>query len=136
MSHFNIPCHACKGNGKERVFPIQGGSPIPWAVAERAYEAYSKQYGSGQTLERLAERGGFGVGEMDRLYPQWRDEISIIVQQQKRIAELEKQLEQLTTPPSRDVESGEPEASVKCPKCGFTTQPNILGECLYCGGCY
>lgn len=44
---------------------------IPWSVAERAYEKYSARYGRAQSLERLAERGGFGPGEMDDLYPEW-----------------------------------------------------------------
>lgn len=53
----------------ERRFPIQGvetytGKPasIPWEMAEEIYKEYSAQF-SGQTLERMAERGGFGVYE-------------------------------------------------------------------------
>lgn len=66
---------------KEKLFPIQGGSSwkrdrdyrpvehygpsyIPWWLAEEAYEYYSNQYGTGQSLERLAERGGFGREEL------------------------------------------------------------------------
>jgi hypothetical protein len=68
----------------ERTFPIQmvhGGYSsvrIPWSVAERAYAAYLARFYGGradagaQTLERLAERGGFGPGEMDMLAPGWR----------------------------------------------------------------
>lgn len=49
----------------ERMFPIQAqdklpASSIPWWLAEEAYAQYSHHYGTGQTLERLAERGGFG----------------------------------------------------------------------------
>ena len=62
-----------------RPFPIQGGnsyrneegrhirpesSTIPWWLAEIAYEYYSKRYGKEQSLERLAERGGFGREEL------------------------------------------------------------------------
>lgn len=58
-----------------RPFPIQGGefvrgkgqtepSEIPWWLAEIAYEYYSSQYGKSQSLERLAERGGFGRAEL------------------------------------------------------------------------
>lgn len=65
-----------------RRFPIQGhGSPrrpgfeaagtVPWAVAELAYEAYAARYGRAQSLERMAERGGFGHGEMDLFAPGW-----------------------------------------------------------------
>jgi len=44
---------------------------IPWPMAELAYDVYSSRFGTSQTLERLAERGGFGAGEMDALLPGW-----------------------------------------------------------------
>ncbi len=53
-----------------RPFPIQResrgkeASTIPWWLAEIAYEYYSSQYGTGQSLERLAERHGFGRNEL------------------------------------------------------------------------
>lgn len=47
----------------ERRFPIQGGPAIPWAEAEIAYQSYVRFYGPCQTLERLAERGGFDLFE-------------------------------------------------------------------------
>lgn len=60
-------------------FPIQSrrGAPphptrIPWEVADLAYSVYRERYGSSQSLERLAERGGFGPGEMDEFLPDWR----------------------------------------------------------------
>lgn len=37
---------------------------IPWWLAEVAYEWYSKKYGTKQSLEMLAERGGFGRDEL------------------------------------------------------------------------
>ncbi len=37
---------------------------IPWWLAELAYKDYSKRYGTSQSLERLAERGGFGRLEL------------------------------------------------------------------------
>jgi hypothetical protein len=56
------------------MFPIQGqctytGKPIqiPWEWAELAYEEYSSRYGTSQSLERLAERHGFGVYEIIEL---------------------------------------------------------------------
>lgn len=59
-----------------RPFPIQaenGGSPctIPWWLAEHAYAGYVKLYGKGQSLERIAERGGFGRNELIDLL-NWR----------------------------------------------------------------
>lgn len=55
-----------------RAFPIQAtaghGYParsVEWSVAERAYAVYSAMYGTQQSLERLAERGGFDNSELD-----------------------------------------------------------------------
>lgn len=58
-------------------FPLQRiGTPgpawIPWAVAEMAYQSYAAKFGTSQSLERLAERGGFSWSEMDLLLPSWR----------------------------------------------------------------
>lgn len=80
----------------EKMFPLQaskgrlGPLSIPWSVAEKAYGVYAGMYGKGQSLERLAERGGFGTCEMDDLYPQWREEVSVI-------AELKEQYDRLLT---------------------------------------
>jgi hypothetical protein len=51
---------------------------VPWSVADKAYGVYASRYGRSQSLERLAERGGFAVEEMDELYPPWREEVSEI----------------------------------------------------------
>lgn len=71
---------------KPKMFPLQRASrlypraaaplSIPWSVAEMAYGVYAARYGTDQSLQRLAERGGFGVEEMDEFYPPWRDEVS------------------------------------------------------------
>lgn len=63
-------------------FPIQGGdyrnpdgtlrrpveryppSFVPWWLAEEAYAEYARQFGNLQSLERLAQRGGFGREEL------------------------------------------------------------------------
>ncbi len=37
---------------------------VPWWLAEIAYEEYSRRYGTSQSLEQLAERGGFGRWEL------------------------------------------------------------------------
>ena len=55
-----------------RPFPIQSeglhgkSCTIPWWLAEIAYKYYSGLYGKEQSLERLAERGGFGRLEIVR----------------------------------------------------------------------
>ena len=48
---------------RERTFPIQKGTDVPWAMAQRAYVYYSEQYGNTQSIERMAQRGGFGWQE-------------------------------------------------------------------------
>lgn len=51
---------------------------IPWSLAERAYEGYARRYpasAASQSLERIVERGGFGLGELDEYIPGWREEI-------------------------------------------------------------
>lgn len=52
-------------------FPIQSehdgkhrGTTIPWWLAEIAYRQYAHDFGTDQSLERLAERGGFGREEL------------------------------------------------------------------------
>lgn len=66
----------------DKRFPIQtssrySGPPhptsIPWHVADLAYSVYARRYGRSQSLERLAERGGFGPCEMDDFLPNWRE---------------------------------------------------------------
>lgn len=65
----------------KRWFPLLPYPPpilpyIPWAVAERAYAAYSAKFGTAQSIECLAERGGFAKTEMDMLLPTWRQEVA------------------------------------------------------------
>ena len=52
----------------DKRFPIQGGLTISWEAAQRAYDHYAKLYGRSQTLQRLAERGGFGIREFVELW--------------------------------------------------------------------
>lgn len=65
-----------------KKFPIQSSyrknvkphpTSIPWFIADLAYSVYSASYGREQSLERLAERGGFGPEEMDEFVPNWRE---------------------------------------------------------------
>jgi hypothetical protein len=59
----------------ERRAPVQergsSGAPgyrppgtIAWAEHEQVFERYAARYGRGQSAERIAERGGFGYGEI------------------------------------------------------------------------
>lgn len=49
-----------------RRAPINGmpGGTISWAEHQRAWIAYARTYGTDQSAERIAERGGFGVSEL------------------------------------------------------------------------
>lgn len=87
--------------GKARVFPIiadLGGKVkahplrVPWSVAEKAFSVYSGLYGNEQSLDRLAERGGFHAGEMDMFHPTWREEAGEIADLTARLAAAESQL--------------------------------------------
>ena len=51
-----------------RPFPMQDGPPIPWSLAKIIYAGYSALFGTNQSLERLAERGGFGWSEVSGIY--------------------------------------------------------------------
>ena len=45
---------------------------MPWSVGVAAWERYAARYGCDQSVERIAERGGFGFGEMHMfLGPGW-----------------------------------------------------------------
>ncbi|MBZ4373250.1 hypothetical protein [Corallococcus sp. AS-1-6] len=49
----------------------------PWSLAERAYADYSRRYGTDQSLERIAQRGGFESTELDMFVPGWRAELEL-----------------------------------------------------------
>lgn len=42
-----------------------------------AYRNYAMLFGEEQSAKRLLERGGFGEGELDAFYPEWRNHIII-----------------------------------------------------------
>ena len=64
MRRFPI-VHIPKASHKEPGAP---GFDIPWSMAEKAHATYVKLLGNVQTLERLAERGGFEWFEFVMLY--------------------------------------------------------------------
>lgn len=66
-----------------RQFPVQGWGNIPWSIAEEAYAQYAQKFGTSQSLERLAERGGFGIEEMNQFVPNWLKRIGTINQQRQ-----------------------------------------------------
>lgn len=60
--------------------PVQGFGFIPWEMHYRAWERYAKNHGTRQSAKRIAERGGFGVEEMNEYVPAWRTELHAIDQ--------------------------------------------------------
>jgi hypothetical protein len=55
---------------QERHAPVQGerhGTTIPWDVHLRAWQVYAACGNGDQSAERIAERGGFGYGELIKL---------------------------------------------------------------------
>ena len=57
------------------LFPVMvrhGRVFVPWAVGVEAWQSYALRF-TGQTAERIAERGGFGDEEMDLYRPGWRE---------------------------------------------------------------
>jgi hypothetical protein len=49
---------------------------IPQSIAEKAWKVYDEKYKPNQSLERVKQRGGFSISEMDEFYPEWRNEIA------------------------------------------------------------
>jgi len=47
---------------------------ITWVAHWRAWCSYNSLF-SGQTCERLEERGGFGKEELDAFYPEWPNHV-------------------------------------------------------------
>jgi len=58
-----------------RRFPMQRGPDIDWTTAEKIYVMYSALYGTQQSLERLAQRGGFGWQEVEAIQAQYNRRI-------------------------------------------------------------
>ena len=94
---------------EERKFPLLGNGcrvgSVPWWVAEQAYIVYAGKYGDSQSLKRLAERGGFGIEEMDEFFPDWRDKCSIIEQLQAKLAKAKKRITELEAEKSTGISS-------------------------------
>ncbi|KKN86514.1 hypothetical protein LCGC14_0266900 [marine sediment metagenome] len=57
----------CKPFPIQRCYDKDEFREIDWEIAEIAYKEYKAQYGNSQSLERLAERGGFGAQELVNL---------------------------------------------------------------------
>ena len=65
-----------------RFCPMLNGAPLPWAVAEAIWEhLYNVLYPNYQSLERIAQRGGFGYDEIEYMAQQVRDRQSAAAQE-------------------------------------------------------
>ena len=78
--------HEARAAQPERTAPVQGYGRIPWSVHEKAWGVYAQQFGCDQSAERIAERHGFDVSEMDRFHPTWREEAEEIPRLRKQLA--------------------------------------------------
>ncbi len=56
---------------ESRRFPMQGGPEIDWDTAEQIYTEYACLYGHDQSLETLAQRGGFGWAEVEEIHKRY-----------------------------------------------------------------
>lgn len=97
-----LGCEVCtrRVRAKHPSFPLQmdsdnrvkpGPLSVPWPVAEKAWAAYHQRWNSDQSVERLAERGGFGWSEMDTYFPGWREATDEWVRLRAQNATLEKE---------------------------------------------
>jgi len=109
------PAQPPAATGTPRMFPIMreyGNTmayprEIPWSLAELAYSMYVQHGGSGQTLKRVAERGGFYPSEKDKFLPNWREMASDLAAAK---AEIDLLLE---------ANAALKEAAKSCPSCGL-----------------
>lgn len=116
-------------DSKHGDLPARSHAPIPWVVAERAYADYSRRYGTEQTLERLAERGGFGCREMDTHAPGWEEECTAVAILEARVEVLEAEKLALDTCWRCKVtleKVGPPESRV--PRCTECPEPESMDE--------
>ena len=51
------------------------GPSIDWTTAEELYTVYSCLFGTDQSLERIAERGGFGWGEVPIMLERHKEKV-------------------------------------------------------------
>lgn len=47
-----------------RRFPLTTGGSVPWLLGEEGYRTYAKFNGNDQSIERMAQRGGFAFEEL------------------------------------------------------------------------
>jgi hypothetical protein len=65
-----VTCADCLGVATHERAPVQGdrGHPlagtISWVEHLEAFLEYARRYGRSQSVERIAERGGFSYGEL------------------------------------------------------------------------
>ena len=98
----------------DKKAPVQGFKDgIPWDMHLRAYDAYCKEWGKQPALIDLEGRncrGGFGVGELDKFIPKWREELASrkkvsqnhIVEPNKIVTNKEIERAAYEFPPKRD----------------------------------
>ena len=63
-SRYEVGANGYEDKGRPRMGPGAGPGTISWAEHLIAWGGYDAKWGSGQTAERLAERGGFSYAEL------------------------------------------------------------------------
>lgn len=61
---------------RDKLFPMQDGPDVSWEVGALFYLIYSSRYGTEQSIEGIAERGGFGYKEIELLVNEAYDRIN------------------------------------------------------------
>ncbi|GAA4087161.1 hypothetical protein GCM10022414_07400 [Zhongshania borealis] len=72
---YEIWCASRSPSCSTRRFPMQHGLDIDWTTAEKIYAMYSALYGTSQSLERLAQRGGFDWKEVEIIQAEYNKRV-------------------------------------------------------------
>ena len=70
--------HNWNKRASERPIIRYGPCTIPWWLAEEAYKVYVSNFGSQQSLERIAQRGGFSRKELIWLLSKVQNKVFIL----------------------------------------------------------
>jgi hypothetical protein len=127
-------CHNCKERTRallpefplqvDRNYPRPGPITAPWSVAEKAWAVYAGKHGTQQSVERLAQRGGFAWSEMDFFYPAWREETDELLKLRGQLQSVEELNKAALALLAEAVQAGAFQA-----ECPHGAEPD------YCDGC-
>ena len=73
-----LVCKALTEIDRQRYFPVMRIGVVPWWVGREAFKQYKMVPNKGplpqgiDTIEKVAQQGGFAAVEMDKYFPNWR----------------------------------------------------------------